>query len=71
MIKNEAVEKIALTLCMQGVGRYLECLNAVTYLYEGQLDADFLKEARDDFAEYARRMREANMNFVDLRLENK
>lgn len=59
----EMASRMALHLCMQGVARYLDCLNGVVNTYGPLLPPEFVAEVKRDFEEYARRMTEAGLPF--------
>lgn len=54
-------QKIALNLCMQNVGRYLECLNFTVCTFERALPKSFVSEVKRDFEEYSIKMEAAGM----------
>lgn len=56
-------QKMALHLCMQGMGRYIECLHWIVNTYDLILPPEFVKTIRTDFEDYARKMKEAGLPF--------
>lgn len=56
-------ESMALSLCMKGLGRYLECLNGVANVYEHLLSPKFVEDVRKDFTSYATKMSEAGFEY--------
>lgn len=63
MMTTDLAQRMALQLCMQGVGRYLDCLNGVVNTYSELLPKKFVKEVRKDFADYAAKMTAAQIPF--------
>lgn len=64
---EDVARRMALHLCMQGVARYLDCLNGVVNTYAPLLPKEFVDEIRRDFAEYARKMSEAGLPYKDIK----
>lgn len=63
----ERAQQLALGFCMQGVARYLDCLNGVVNTYEDALPKEFVNEVRRDFATYATKMAAEGLPFKDIK----
>lgn len=63
----EMAQRMALHLCMQGVARYLDCLNGVVNEYEEHLPKDFVSEVRKDFAVYFEKMTAEGLPVKDIK----
>lgn len=65
-MSGRSAERMALGFCMQGVARYLDCLNGVVNVFEKDLPPEFVAEVRKDFASYAEKMTAAGMPFKTI-----
>lgn len=67
MMTPELAQRMALSLCMQGVGRYLDCLNGVVNTYGELLPKEFVDNVKKDFAIYAEKMTAEGLPFRDIK----
>lgn len=67
MMTTALAERMALSLCMQGVGRYLDCLNGVVNTYAALLPRKFVADVRQEFRTYSKKMTAEGLPFRDIK----